>query len=663
MARFWHTLRALLRELRDWRLWLLVGSTWLGLVLIGQLPVRFSFQVGLDRGPRTDLPFLEGFRDPELVNWEQTWRWTRPEAAITVPGLAPQPLIVSFAVVSHRQHWQPEAGVPELHLQAPGLSELHIPLRYEPTRYYVLLPAEAVTAKQLRLDLASAGWLNPADPRGELGVALGNEVRLTGVPGGGFVWPGGGLLVAYPASMALLWASLRMLGFGRNQVVLLLLGPLLALGLLAILASPHLAVGAGWAVQTGLLTLGTAALAGLALPPLLRRWGEPLDPVTQRWLLLIIVATIALKYGGKLYPVAMPGDVQFHTNRLGFTLNGQFAIPSLHRGLPFPYPSGWYVLLLPLLLTGIPPWPLFQLTAALADATVAVIFFVLLRRMSGSTQAGLLAALIYALSPIPMMNLWWSFQAQIGTQLITMAALALVILGWPQVRGGLAWGWLTVLLTMVFLGHFGAFINVSVVVALTGGWLWWRASAPPERAAARGLFLAGLGAGSFALLSYYSLFVSMFLDQLRGIAAGGVSEVTARAPLERQAWIGALWGAGVVALNGGFLIIMGLAGFGVMLLTPRYRRGPALALIGSTFAVGLSQAVLPLITRSNITTRWLTFAGWGLTLGMAVISRRYLRRGWAGQVVVGLSLASLAWLSLQVWLLAMATNQPPLEPF
>jgi hypothetical protein len=139
--------------------------------------------------------------------------------------------------------------------------------------------------------------------------------------------------------------------------------------------------------------------------------------------------------------------------------------------------------------------------------------------------------------------------------------------------------------------------------------------------------------------------------------------VTERAAVPHEVWLGALWAEGVVGLNGGFLVILGLAGALLVSWSARYRASILGPLIWLTFAVGLAQALLPLVTLSTITTRWLTFASWALTVGAALTALRLSRRGRAGRLVTWLALAYVAWVTLAVWATAMALNQPPLEPF
>ena len=70
-----------------------------------------------------------------------------------------------------------------------------------------------------------------------------------------------------------------------------------------------------------------------------------------RWLLLLLVLTFTLKYAGRWFPDAMPGDWQLHVNRFNASVKGELSIQAQHRGLPFPFPTGYYVLIAPLILS------------------------------------------------------------------------------------------------------------------------------------------------------------------------------------------------------------------------------------------------------------------------------------------------------------------------
>lgn len=660
-----HELFARIRgALRDWRLPLIVALCIAGLLAVYQLPLRFAFQVGRDGGPVTDQPFLRGFRAAELVTWEQSWRWSLPEAAIVVPGVGHRPVAISFEVVSHRQLWLPDAPPTVVELDSGLGPPASITLRREPAHYLIYLPAGALPDGTLRLALTTEGWQNPGDERDELGVALGNllSVRAPGAAGAP-VWPGGGLLLAYPTALALLWIAARAAGVAPNTALGMLLALLAAILLLALGAAPRLAASARWAVEASLIALAAALAGAVLIPPLLARLGAPASSRTIAWLALLIAVSFAIKYGGQLHPVAMRGDLQLHIHRFSRTVSGEVFIPAQHRGLPFPFPSGWYAGIAPLTLTGAPLGTLFEVTAGLFEASAVLLIYLLLARVTGSTAGGLLGALIYTISPVWMLNVWWGFHTQVASQWCLLALVTLLVLRWPAYDDPLVVGWLATLFILVSLTHIGSFINTGLAAAIALPWLWLRARTPAERAGVRRLLLAGLAAALFVGLFYYSAFAGLIAEQLAGVASEGMVGITEREPASRAVLLASLWQDGLVEHYGFFLVVLGLAGAALVSIDPRTRHGVLPPLLWATFAVVLFQALLPLVTLSSVTTRYLTFGGWAFTLGATVATLRLWHRGLIARIVVGAMLAYVAWVALEIAIGAMALNAWPAEPF
>ena len=654
LARLWGALR-------DWRLPLLVMLSLLGLLAAYQAPLRFGFQVGRDGGPVTDRPFLEGFRPAELISWEESWRWSLPKAAVVVPGVGAAPLVVGFSVVSHRQHWQPDAPPTPLTIDIGAGPPVTIELRRDPARYLLYVPAQAVQGGTLRLGLATPAWQNQGDPRDELGIAIGGTLSLEAVGRAGVIWPGAALLGAYPLALGLLWLALRVAGIGQHTAMGLCLALLAVLLLLALAVPPRVAASARWAVEAALLALGAAGAGALFVPPLLARLGAPTTPATLSWLLLLVALSFSIKYGGQLHPVAMRGDLQLHINRFSRTVGGQVYIPAQHRGLPFPFPSGWYATIAPLALTGAPLGMLFELTAGLFEATAVLLVYLLLARITGSAAGGLLGAIIYAISPVWMLNIWWGFHTQIASQWFLLALVTLLVLRWPDYDDFLVWGWATALFILVCLSHIGSFINTAIVGLIALPWLWLRARTPEERSGALRLLWAGVATALFVGLFYYSAFAGLILEQLGDVTRSGMAAATERAPVARGVLLRSLWHDGLIEHYGFFVLLLGVAGAALLTLDPRQRLLPPL--LWSTFAVVLLQALLPLATQSSVTTRYLTFGGWAFTVGATVAGLRLWRRGPVARVALIAMLAYVAWISVEIWVGAMALNAWPAEPF
>ncbi len=137
----------------------------------------------------------------------------------------------------------------------------------------------------------------------------------------------------------------------------------------------------GWGVaptDTGIalpavLMAGAVALllAGWLRPALAagyHRLAPPIPPQAWRWLLLFAWLVLALRFGGKIYPESMRGDIGFHSNRYDLLVGGWVLQLSLNRGVSFPYPTAFYLLLAPFSLLGLPQRILLRLGGALLDA-------------------------------------------------------------------------------------------------------------------------------------------------------------------------------------------------------------------------------------------------------------------------------------------------------
>jgi hypothetical protein len=216
---------------------------------------------------------------------------------------------------------------------------------------------------------------------------------------------------------------------------------------------------------------------------------------------------------------------------------------------------------------------------------------------------------------------------------------------------------------MVFVGHIGSFINTAGVGLLIIPLLWLRARGPDERRGALQLLAAGGAAAAFVGIFYYSAFWDLVLTQIVGVSTVGLNEVTKKSPVPREVTLSVLWNEGLTTHYGMFPVILAVAGAIILSRSARYRRTILPALIWLTFTVALSQGLLPLITLSSITTRWLTFAGWAICVASAFAFDAIWRRGPAGRLAVIAMYAFVAWQTAIVWADALFLRKPPAEPF
>lgn len=454
---------------------------------------------------------------------------------------------------------------------------------------------------------------------------------------------------------------------------LTLLTTLVALA--ALLDPPRWAFGTWAALAVSGMAYLLAILTRGALPRLLRRLGAPLDASALAWLSLLVVLSFALRYGGRLYPESMPGDIGFHHNRFLEAIFGQIYIVSVNRGVPFPYPPGPYTLVAPLTLVGLEIRTALQLVAALADALSAVVVYVIAVGALGRRGA-LLAAGIYVFTAATFMTTWWSFSTHIFTQLLHLlliAALLGALAAWqgrtePQRR---AWALaVMVLLALVFLGHFGFLINTALLVALLVIMTWlasWRGAAW-ARHVRWPLTLAVGAVGAFAAIFFYSAYLPLFLEQLATAREGGLTAVANRDPVSRTVLWNTLWRAGFITHFGLFPLL--LMPVGLWLLARRARSEPGLGpqrsllwLMAGSLAVAGVFAIFPFVAGVSNSPRWLMFIAWVVAVGAAVAVEALWRRGrWgrAGVLAMGaLTLANTAW----IWLGPMLWRIRPPEPF
>ncbi|HET9223895.1 MAG TPA: hypothetical protein VFO07_15390, partial [Roseiflexaceae bacterium] len=489
-----------LAALLDWRPAALMGVCAALLLLCSQTPLRYDFEVGRGTGSESDLPFLQGFHPAERLEGRQLFRWSKAqEAAVVLPGVGRRGAILDLDIVSHRAQWDTAAPPTIVTLQSGTSAPIAFQLRLEGARYLLYLPPAAADDGALRLSLRTDTWRKPGDSRDELGVALGRGVTLA-TTSSGLILPDVALIWAWPVCLALLWAGLRALRFALNTAALLLVPLALGVPLLLLLDAPRMGFSSPWALQFGLIGLLAAVACAWVVPPLLDWMKAPAAPTLLPWLMLLVGLSFALKYGGRLYPDAMPGDLQLHVNRYSRTVMGEVFIPAQHRGLPFPFPTGPYLLLAPLTLLGLDVRFLLQSTAGLFEAGTVVLLYLIGARVAGSPRLGLLAGAIYAVTSAGFMTTWFAFETQVAAQWFSIALVALLALAWPRYDDRRVWWLLVLLLLQVFLGHIGLFINVTLLGALAVPLLWIGARSDQERRAASCLLLAGILAVSFAML-------------------------------------------------------------------------------------------------------------------------------------------------------------------
>ncbi|NJM08610.1 hypothetical protein HC891_24115 [Candidatus Gracilibacteria bacterium] len=415
-------------------------------------------------------------------------------------------------------------------------------------------------------------------------------------------------------------------------------------------------------------------LLRLILPTLAQRVGVALPNYAAGGLALLSAVAFAMRYGGRLYPHAMHGDIGWHTNRFNEALWGTVYILSRNRGIDFAYPPGPYLLVAPFTLVGVEVPMLLQFGAALLDALSAVLIYVLATK-AARPAVGLLAAAIYTLTAATFMTTWWSFDTHIYSQFLLLLALTSVVLASERWQGAVSQPkrrWILVsgmALLLVFVGHFGFFINTALLGALALA----AALVPLVRGVkgARNLLipaaLAYSGALILAIGFFYSAYVPLLLAQAQTAASGGLTELADKEPIGRDLLWRNLWQAGFVAHYGLFPVLLAPMGTWLLVRQARSERNLAAAVICAlmlaTFVVSALFAAMPFITQVNSSTRWLMFAGWAIAVASALAIDRLWRWSWINKLAVGAMALFVLGNTAYYWLGPMLWRIRPPEPF
>lgn len=716
-------LALLFRILLDRRLaWLALAIT-LMLSLVAQLSPRYSIDIGREDGPGADLPLISGFNTSER-DAHGTFRWTGKAASINLTGFGSRPLFLSlhlFPINAEIATRGPQNF--ELWMGSHQLGVL--PVHPQGRSYHVMLPPDP--NGEIVLGLRSATIIPSGDERelgivldrldiagnpgaypdwrslvGWLGLLLlawlavrrleydADTVALMLMPAVGLL----GLAAALdPPRLSLgIIPALTTLGLSLGLVLVMCAAPatLALLSLLLVAAGAILGNAAAELLYPSALT---CLLAAMLRQQAIQLWArlEPevgikanskgrfeIGPNRQlRILALLGVLVFALHYGGKIYPFSMPGDIGFHINRFREAIAGRIFILSKNRGVDFPYPPALYAILAPLtLISG--RGTLLHLSAALMDALSPALVYLIARRsgLLHSWQAAVAAGTMYAFSGALFMTTWWNFSTHIFAQFAQLMLVTVLVVMWgirgrgeSGTGGTVPWMQASALLIfmqlILYLAHFGFWINMSLISAMglsiLAVYMLWRRKLNKQFC-----FLLGtvVVAQLVTVLLFYSAYTDLFMAQLSSTAAGGLTGLAGRGAVSADVlWAGLIEG---LYAHLGMLPIL-LAPLTLLLPLSKTSRSNAARLIWvlmlTSFVLGLAFALLPFVTGSTLSTRWLMFCLWAICVAWAALSEQLWQRGRAGRVVLMASYAYIFWLSAVIWLSALAWRVRPPEPF
>lgn len=740
-----HSIAALAQEARqalgallDRRLALLLGLLAALLLAAAQAPLTYAVDVGVEDGPGSDLPLVAGFH-PRERDIQGTFRWSRGRSQIRLPGVGARPLQLTLRFIAVSPEVA-ERGPREIELWANGALAARLPVRPAGAVYRLVLPP--APAGDYWLELRSATIVPTGDERA-IGAGLNSFVAAA--PGGPAL-PAARSTLGWLAAAALAWLAVRRVGFGPAGALAMLLPGALLAGLAALLDPPRFAFGAapalvalalGWGLAlllcarpaalaaagaalaalgvgamlaraalgadggagwaAGLSGIGAGLLLGGAMRPavarLVRRLGLEVPHGHWRWLALMAVLVLATRYGGKIYPDSMPGDIGFHANRFVDVVRGTVLIVSRNRGVDFPYPPAFYLLLMPFSLLGVDRRVALQLGGALLDALSPLLVYAVAASAvprpgrAARSAVPLVAAAVYSFSAAGYMTTWWNFSTHIFAQFAHLLLVAALVVVWPALGRraatgasrlstlGVACG-LVLLQCLVYLGHFGFWMNMSLLGAFGLLVLGWARYGPPRRAGAGRAFWTLLasfaGAQALAALLFYTGYTGMLLAQVQAAASGGLTGLAGRAPLDRAVLWQILWEYGLVTHFGFFALPLALCGGLLLWAAPPARevhrpapsaRAAVLTLMAGTLAIAVFFAVLPFLSGSTLSSRWLMFSAWAVAVGAALGAHWLWRRGVASRVALGAAGCYVLWVTASMWLGALAWRIRPPEPF
>jgi hypothetical protein len=240
-----------------------------------------------------------------------------------------------------------------------------------------------------------------------------------------------------------------------------------------------------------------------------------------------------------------------------------------------------------------------------------------------------------------------------------------------------------VLQSLVYLGHFGFWINISLLGAMALlALLIATLRARAARAPFWSLLAVFVAAELFATLFYYSAYTGLFIAQAQATASGGLTGLANRGPADpAQLWSN-LWDAGFRTHFGFIPVPLALCGLlliwreaqnqepGTKSRASTIRRlvldarfSAVIVLMIGTFLIALFFGSLPFITGSTLSTRWLMFSAWAIAVGAAIAVRLLWRSGRAGRWLVIAMGGYVLWTTASMWLGALAWRIRPPEPF
>ncbi|GMR21808.1 MAG: hypothetical protein BMS9Abin37_0125 [Acidobacteriota bacterium] len=335
---------------------------------------------------------------------DQFFRWTKDVSYLDFRNLPTTgELAVEARLRVRRPHGEP---LPNLAFTANGATVHNTRGLPGTVSYRFEFPADR---SHLRLGIRSDTF----DPNGErrLGVqVLGVTVRLPDAP---LSWAAPSAVMG-GAAVLLFATALVALGAGGASLPSAGVALLVSGGFVYLLAQ-H-------AVRFSLYPWQVAALSALTLVVALVARRLQRDP--RRSVTSAIAIVFVLEMAVAFYPLTVSSDAHFQANRMRHFLEGDWHPESVTQHDPpfrIPYPVSLYVVSAPLVGLGLERATALTATTSAFDVLVSILLIVLAWRFLDDVRGGVLAAVLYQLSPMNAL----SFSAGNFTNLFAVAMLTL----------------------------------------------------------------------------------------------------------------------------------------------------------------------------------------------------------------------------------------------
>ncbi|MDQ2784023.1 MAG: hypothetical protein M3Y58_03350 [Chloroflexota bacterium] len=564
--------------------WLRAALGWQPLVLLAVSLVALLGGYQIERPIRVTIggahekPFVQNFYNKEVTTTDATpYRWTSATSFIVFSGIGGGR--ERTATLRLRSGRPPGVAQP-VTILVNGVEVQRFTVGPEWRTFAFAITGAATAGHGVVIELRTpAKKLSNADGR-VVGVQV-NELRMTTVGGGRTIPAWGTLGLALMTICTLYLIAARVLGIAiadggrrRSLAALCAAGGVLILVALFAFARPSIAAYSGPLLATLL-----GALGALLLPrPLIRlgaRCGLAVSPSEATALSSILALGIVAKLGGLLYPDTIVIDLNWHTRWMRTLLQHDF------RALYFPSdlssgPKEWglgilipksplfYGMLAPFTLLPLAIGTVLKLCVGLMDVVTVVFVFAILKRI-GMGTAGIVAALLYTVTPLSYLALSYGNYPTIFAQFLTVIAFALLLFAGQRLDRIGVFVLFTFVLTLSLLAYpVVAVFNMCVLVAF-GLWRWRQATSVPEKRRALLIPSSAIVAALLAFFAYYIQYIRVTLQSVRTL---GTSTAENRG-YTKGGWRGAPWHiTTVIAKNievGNLLVLLAVAIAGVVL--------------------------------------------------------------------------------------------------